>query len=496
LVGKRSRRRKEVDFQSIFLLPINHRKAYALISEGFDNVQLFHPVFMRTNIILLGILSFTLAATAAETNSPDLSGFMPLQAPQPSGLVLRRGDRLAICGDSITEQKMYSRIMEDYLTMCVPELNITVRQYGWSGERAPGFLARMTNDCLRFEPTIATTCYGMNDHEYGAYSDRIGETYRTNSDLILRTFKNWGVRVILGSAGCVGKIPSWRKAGDYTVDQLNENLGTLRNIDVELATSRQVGFADVFWDMMNARSFAAQKYGTNYNVSGADGVHPGWAGHTVMAYAFLKAMGLDGNLGTFTVDLKKETMKASPGHEIVSAKMGEYQIKSSRYPFCPCEPEASATKNYPVCGKSDITHDNNIESGMTLVPFNQDLNRLTLVATGGTAPQYRVTWGTESKLFSAEQLARGINLSAEFPVNPFSEAFAKVDAAVAAKQEFETKEMKTDFRPKGVQNPSIDDVIDQTEKVVKGDEKTHDKLAAAVRDAFVPVKHVIKILAE
>ena len=80
--------------------------------------------------------------------------------------MLRPNDRLAICGDSITEQKKYSRIIETYLTVCTPELNISIRQYGWSGETAPGFLARMTNDCLRFQPSVATTCYGMNDHGY------------------------------------------------------------------------------------------------------------------------------------------------------------------------------------------------------------------------------------------------------------------------------------------------------------------------------------------
>jgi len=41
-----------------------------------------------------------------------------------------------ICGDSITEQKMYSLIIESYLTACVPELKITARQYGWGGETA------------------------------------------------------------------------------------------------------------------------------------------------------------------------------------------------------------------------------------------------------------------------------------------------------------------------------------------------------------------------
>jgi len=57
----------------------------------------------------------------------------------------------------------------------------------------------MTNDCLRFKPTIATTCYGMNDHEYRAYEDRIGATYRQHSTAIARAFKNAGTRVIQGS---------------------------------------------------------------------------------------------------------------------------------------------------------------------------------------------------------------------------------------------------------------------------------------------------------
>src|SRR4029077_12776647 len=150
------------------------------------------------------------AAALIPTKSDDsyFAGFEPKPAPQPAGLVLKKGDRLAICGDSITEQKMYSRIMEMYLTVCVPQLEITTRQYGWSGEQAPGFLARMTNDCLRFHPTVATTCYGMNDHHYRAFEDSIGRTYASNTTAIVEAFENHGARVVLGSSGCVGKRPS------------------------------------------------------------------------------------------------------------------------------------------------------------------------------------------------------------------------------------------------------------------------------------------------
>lgn len=382
---------------------------------------------MRTKLILFsGFIPFVLVAAPLLESKPDAAGFdkfQPLKAPDTFKPVLKVGDRLAICGDSITEQRMYSRLMEDYLTMCVPQLKVSVRQYGWSGEKVPGFLGRMTNDCLRFQPTVATTCYGMNDHGYRPYADRIGQTYQTNSMRMVEAFKAHGVKVILGSPGDVSRIPPWVKSPSSTVEAMNMNLCQLRNIDVELARQEKVRFADVFCPMLTGDFAGQQRYGTNYGIPGNDGVHPHWAGHTVMAYAFLKAMGLDGNIGTFTVDLKKNKMKVSSGHKVVSVKDGEYEIESSRYPFCPCEPEGHAAASYPVCGQDDLSSDNSIRSGMTLVPFNQDLNRLMLVVKHGKASQYQITWGGESKTFPAEQLAQGINLAAEFPANPFSAAF-------------------------------------------------------------------------
>src|SRR5438094_822737 len=80
--------------------------------------------------------------------------------------LIKTNDVLAICGDSITEQKQYSVFVEDYLLMCWPELNAHAMQFGWGGETSWGFLARMDNDTLRFKPTIATTFYGMNDGGY------------------------------------------------------------------------------------------------------------------------------------------------------------------------------------------------------------------------------------------------------------------------------------------------------------------------------------------
>jgi lysophospholipase L1-like esterase len=447
---------------------------------------------MRSKLVLLfGLVAFSLAA--AQTFEPKpadacLAHFFPLRAPRQTKLMLKAGDRLAICGDSITEQKLYSRIMEDYLTVCTPELKVSVRQYGWSGERAPQFLARMTNDCLRFKPTIATTCYGMNDHEYHAYEERVGQNYRAASMAILEAFKANGARVVQGSAGCVGKIPFWVKQASGTVEDLNLSLCNLRNIGIEVAERENAGFADVFWPMLTAGVEAQKRYGTNYAIAGKDGVHPAWAGHTVMAYAFLKAFGLKGDIGTITVDLKRNQMKASNGHQVMSARNGEFELESSRYPFCPCVELGQSEKSYPVCGKDDLDSDNSIRSGMTLVPFNGDLNRFMLIAKNAKAANYRLTWGNSSKTFTGEQLQRGINLAEEFPCNPFCEAFAKVDAAVAAKQAFETTQIKKSFRSAAAK-ADMESVVAQTEK-------EREPLVAAVKAAFVPVRHVIKIEAQ
>lgn len=452
--------------------------------------------FVSTLFCCLVLASLSAApALQPKPDGPYFEKFQPLKAPDTSKPFLKKGDRLAICGDSITEQKMYSRVMETYLTVCVPELQITARQYGWGGETASGFLKRMTNDCLRFDPTVATTCYGMNDHGYRPYEPAIGDKYRDRSTSIVQAFKAHGTRVVQGSPGCVGLKKEWDAA---SVESKNLNLCTLRNIGIEIAATEKVRFADVFWPMLTAGYAGQQKYGADYTIAGKDGVHPGWAGSFAMAYAFLKSFGLEGEIGTITVDLKSGKAKASKGHKVVSAKDGAVEITSSRYPFC---------------ATGELDKDNSIRSAMTLIPFNQELNRLTLVAKKGSAANYKVTWGTESRTFTAEQLANGVNLADAFPVNPFSDAFNKVDRAVKAKQDYETKQIKQIFHDLvSGKYKSAEDIKDEElkrlfalrdsngkfdfEAIVAETEKKRAPLAAAIREAFVPVTHTLRIAAE
>lgn len=435
-----------------------------------------HTILGYAVLAAVWFSTLPLAVRAAEfEDKPEgdyFAKFEPRKAPPTESLVLRAGDRLAICGDSITEQKMYSRIMETYLAVAVPELKIEVRQFGWSGETAPGFLGRMTNDCLRFKPMVATTCYGMNDHGYRPYDDEIGKRYREASLGIIKAFKAAGVRVVQGSPGCVGRNPQWiPEFKNLPSEVLNLNLCKLRNIGIDLALAENTSYADVFWPMFTADFAAKKSHGDTFALCGKDGVHPGWAGHLVMAYAFLKGLGLEGDIGTWVVDLKSKEAGVSQGHDLVSYKDGDLTIISRRYPFC--------------TPAGEITDDNQLRAGMAVVPFNSELNRLLLIVKNGDAAKYRVTWGVEKHEYTAEELAKGVNLAEDFVNNPFSEAFAVVDKAVAVKQEYETRQIKDLFHGREGQA--------DMEATVALTEKARKPLAEAVQKAFVPVKHTLKI---
>ncbi len=362
--------------------------------------------------------------------------FNPRLAPPPGPLLLKQGDRLAIIGDSITEQKIYSRIIETYLTACMPQLDIQARQYGWSGERTEGFLKRMDQDCLRFKPTVATLAYGMNDTRYRPFDTLNGQWYHDHYSEVVAKLKDSGAKVVVGSPGCAGKIAKWVKSRSGTLDEHNLHLCALRDIALQVAEEQNVAFADIFWPMYQQQILAARRYGTDekpYEIAGPDGIHPGGAGHLLMAYSFLRALGLNGEIALINFDYQSDTATASEGHKIEGCEKGVIDLTSQRYPFCADGP---------------VNSDNSIRSGMSLVPFNQQLNRFMLFVTGLNAPKAKIIWGQHSVVVTAEQLGNGVNLATLFPTNPFNAAFNAVDSAVAAKQAFETQQIKKVFHGK------------------------------------------------
>ncbi|MES2659386.1 MAG: SGNH/GDSL hydrolase family protein [Verrucomicrobiota bacterium] len=428
-----------------------------------------------TRTLRLLPLAFILPVCARELPPlpADLSAYVLVEAPEPAGLLLKKGDRLAICGDSITEQKQYSVLLETYLTACLPELDITCRQYGWSGEQAGGFLGRLESDVLRFKPTIATTCYGMNDFRYVPYDEKIAAEYRKNQTAVVDAFKSINCRVVLGSPGIIDSVPHWVKSAAGTQQDLNLSLSRFRNINAEIAKAGGVSFADLYRPMLVANHAAKKQYGADFKVSGKDGVHPAWAGQVIMAYGFLKGMGVGCDLGSVSYDEASGKAEAANGHEVLSAENGTIRLRSSRLPFSP--------------GPGVTDKDDSIRAGMALVPFDDELNRFTFTLKSPKAANYTLKWGEQSRTYSAKQLAAGINLAKDFDNNPLVPAFKKIQDAVSKKQAYETRQIK-----ELVHGPEGKADVDGTFAVT---EKARAPLEKAISDAKQPAEHVITITA-
>lgn len=423
-----------------------------------------------------------------------LGGSMCLAAD--SGL--KAGDHVAIIGDSITEQKLYSVMMEEYLLACQPAKDLHTMQFGWGGEQASGFKARMENDCFRYHPTVATTNYGMNDGHYAAQTPANAKVYHDNQTAVIEGMKKAGVRfIVIGSPGCVDSYTFKHDKKDASdalsqgAEIYNQTLASERDISKQVAAEQGIVFADVYDAMVDAMTKSKAKYGNKYQFVGT-GVHPGPNGHLVMAYAYLKALGCDGNIGTISVDLAANKATATDGHKILSDSNGTVEIESTRYPFC-----------FPAAKDAKAENENNVRGILPFVSFNQDLNRLTLVVTGASSAKVKVTWGEQSKEFEATELAKGINLAAEFLDNPFVEPFNKVHAAVVAQQQFETPMIKQTIHsiafpkkaaaPKAGQPAAPVTPPGDPQKIADEAAAKDNELSAAASKSVEPVKHTIKI---
>ncbi len=403
--------------------------------------------------------------------------FLAAALPSMALAQLKANDHVAIIGDSITEQKLYSVYMESYLILCQPVQGMTATQFGWGGETAPGFLNRMGFALVPFKPTVATTCYGMNDGGYSPMDPAKAKRYRDAQTAIVQNMKKAGVRfIVVGSPGAVD-FHKFRNNPEAAV-MYNKTLSELRDIAKEVADAEKVAFANVFDAMINAMGPAKAKYGNDYHVCGGDGFHPAQNGHLIMAYAFLKGLGVDGNIGTITLDMATGKAQATDGHKVLSAGNGSVEIESTRYPFC-----------FSGDPKSPSATTGIIE----FFPFNDDLNRFQLVVKSPGADKLRVSWDGFTKEFAAADLAKGINLAAEFMENPFSRPFAEVQARIAQKQNNETHLIKNLIHNLPQYARLVPEESESIRRVGAALVQSNKVEREAVAQLIKPVKHVIKV---
>jgi len=198
---------------------------------------------------------------------------------------LRDGDVYVIYGDSITDNAIYARMLENYVLTRFPAWNVTFYNYGWGGDVASN-LFRYKRDVVPLKPTVFTDCMGMNDAGYSAVSAPRLESYKNSYRQIIPMLREANPQVRIG---LVSAVPYENKFGSGTADGVYpQTLRCFAQAKRELARDLNVRFFDLFTGYSEAMGLAKVVY-PDCVLSG-DGVHPNVAGQTIMGMVILKAM--------------------------------------------------------------------------------------------------------------------------------------------------------------------------------------------------------------
>ena len=308
---------------------------------------------------------------------------MMLPAMSHAQTPLKDGDRVVIYGDSITQQRLYSRYLQQYVNCRYPQKKITFINAGWSGDRAPGGLNRLERDVLIHNPTVVTLFFGMNDGSYRQVNDGIVKTFRDGMEGIIKALQAKDIRVVVYTPGCVD--PDRRKPladCDY-----NKNLETLGDACKELAQQYKCDFVDVFHPMLAFQN--KQKENNAKYTMIPDAVHPSAEGHLVMARYMLTAfaepmppMGI--------VDLANGR---TDGVTIVSKSDTQVQLKTTtkQFPFWIEKRSLNAARD---CGFVEYATPQLVVKGLAEGVYDVQVSGVTVLP------------GT-----SAKQLAEGVSIA-------------------------------------------------------------------------------------
>lgn len=310
-------------------------------------------------------------------------------APAPQ---FQDGERWCAIGDSITHGGPYHRYVYLYYATRFPHRKIELFNCGISGDTAGGALRRLEADVLRHKPTVATLMLGMNDvsrslYEGGADAPDLQQkreyamaTHSANLRKLAERLHAAGCRVVFLTPSIYDETADLPRPNAPGV---NGALGYCAEGARRLALEFGAGLVD-FHAAMGVLNRRMQQADPHFTLIGADRIHPGEAGHLVMAYLFLKAQ----EAPAFAAEVR-----ADAG--------GKDHLRFTR---------TEGALPFPV--------PNGAVLALKLVPFMEELNQERLCVTSLAEGTYKLTIDDEPVgQFSAAELGAGINL-AEFPSTP------------------------------------------------------------------------------
>jgi len=208
-------------------------------------------------------------------------------------LALHEGDRVVFYGDSITAQRLYTRLIEDFFLTRYPRMHVTFWNAGVPGDTAFGgytgdMPTRLKRDVLPHQPTVIAVMLGMNDGYYMDFNPKYLEVFKSGYGKLLDGLQGESPapRITLISPTPYDEVTHGTEFARY-----NQTVSRYSDAVKELAASSHLGFSDfnqVETSLLNA---GMRKNSSLAALLVPDRIHPAESSHWVMAAALARTWG-------------------------------------------------------------------------------------------------------------------------------------------------------------------------------------------------------------
>jgi len=361
---------------------------------------------MKNNLLrFMPLLVVLVLAVVMGTHSlgQDAPAVPTMPNAVPDTFFFQNGDTPAIfLGDSITEQKLYTTLIETYVLTRFPSMKITFRNAGWGGDtswlsKRGEFEAGLKRDVLDLHPKAVTIDFGMNDARGG---DANYSKYLEYTTRLVKDIKKTGAHVALFTSSPEERYEADAPAGSAYNRMLKKYADGVKIV----ADNEKVLFVDQYTPFV-ALIEAGRKAGVLSATSDPlaprltnDGVHPNWGGHLIMATILLQGMHAPAEVSSVTLDSAAHSIMASQGCSVEWLDSPAGTVRFKRTDDCLPWP---------------IPVDSRIDMVMKIPGFDPvtALNRYGLKVTGLKETAY--TLAIDEKdcgVYTSADLANGVNL--------------------------------------------------------------------------------------
>ncbi len=310
---------------------------------------------------------------------------------------LHNGDRVVFYGDSITDQRLYTTFVESYVVTRFPNMNVSFTHSGWGGDRVTGggggpIDQRLQRDVIPYKPTVVTIMLGMNDGGYKPFDQTTFDTFSNGYQHIIESIQKAdpGVRITLIKPSPFDDVTQQPKfEGGY-----NAVLVRYGDYLHELAARDHADFADLNTPVVADLKRAMQNDPALAPKLIPDRVHPGPAGHLLMAAALLHDWHAPAIVTSVEIDARSGRLVNAQNTTVTNVKGLFWTQQDKALPM-------------PIDYK-----DAQIALAVKSSDLLDTLDAQMLKVTGLDASRYAVKIdGAEVAAFTADELAKGVNLS-------------------------------------------------------------------------------------